>query len=75
MEFEDKLDYLTEHTQGVINNYVRDLIKEYCSLKDKLEDMEFEKEKIEEELENWKDNAYYPSISEQLGIPEFGPID
>lgn len=43
MEFEDKLDYLTEHTYGIINNYIRDLIKEYYSLKDELEDLKFKK--------------------------------
>lgn len=51
MEFEDKLDYLTKHTYGVINNYIRDLIKEYYSLKNELEDLKNKKEEVNEELE------------------------
>lgn len=56
MEFEDKLDYLTEHTQGMINNLLREFIKEYYSLKNDYEDVNEKYEELKENYEELKEN-------------------
>lgn len=74
MEFEDKLDYLTENTSGVINSYIRDLIKAYYSLENDYEDLEDKYEDIKEEYSNYKEYSRPLTHKENEGVSEYEPI-
>lgn len=68
MEFEDKLDYLTEHTQGMINNLLREFIKEYYSLKNDYEDVNEKYEELKENYENYKEHSRPLTAYEESGM-------
>ena len=68
MEFEDKLDYLTEHTQGMINNLLREFIKEYYSLKNDYEDVNEKYEELKENYENYKEHSRLLTAYEESGM-------
>lgn len=68
MEFEDKLDYLIEHTQGMINNLLREFIKEYYSLKNDYEDVNEKYEELKENYENYKEHSRPLTAYEESGM-------
>lgn len=68
MEFEDKLDYLTEHTQGMINNLLREFIKEYYSLKNDYENVNEKYEELKENYENYKEHSRPLTAYEESGM-------
>lgn len=63
IDFEDKLDYLVENTQGIINDYIRDLINEYYNMK-------YEKEDLEEYIEMYKQHSRPLTDYEETGMRE-----
>ena len=68
MEFEDKLDYLTENTQGTINAFIRDLIKEYYSLKNDYDDVNQKYEELKENHQNFKEHSRPLTAYEESGM-------
>lgn len=58
---EEKMDYLIENTQGIINKYIHDLINEYYKLQHDLED-------IKEEYENYKEHSRPLTAYEETGL-------
>lgn len=63
IDFEDKLDYLVENTQGIINDYIRDLINEYYNMK-------YKKEDLEEYIEMYKQHSRPLTTYEETGMRE-----
>ena len=68
MEFEDKLDYLTENTSGIINSYIRDVIKAYYSLENDFEELEDKYEDIKDDYSNYKEHSRPLTAYEESGM-------
>lgn len=67
MDLEDKMDYLTDNSQGKIKEYIQDLINAYYRLKDALEDEK-------EAHQNLKEHSRPLTHEEMEGVSAYGPI-
>lgn len=60
---EEKMDYLIENTQGIVNKYVHDLINEYYKL-------QYDLEEVKEEYETYKEHSRPLTAYEETGMKE-----
>lgn len=58
---EEKMDYLIENTQGIVNKYIHDLIKEYYKL-------QYDLKEVKEEYENYKEHSKPLTAYEEAGM-------